>query len=135
VLLPECRHSAVAFSPDGRWLATGTEEEFGLWELEFDTWKLARRVPREVGSDICMAFARDGHVLALLTARGALRLVDPATGREYATLQAPNLDRTEWLCISPDGGQLVAVTGNPGHVQVWDLRLIRARLAVFGLEW
>jgi hypothetical protein len=74
-------------------------------------------------------------VLALSTARGAVRLVDPATGREYATLQAPNLDNLGWLRFSPDGSQLVTLAGSPRLLQVWDLRLIRAQLAALGLDW
>jgi WD40 repeat protein len=133
-LLPEIRLANVAFSPDGRWLVTGTPEGFDLWEV--GTWRFVRRVPRETeGGDRCIAFAHDGRVLALSTARGAVRLVDPATGREYATVQAPSLDVMSSLLFSPDGSQLVALVGNPNHVHVWDLRLIRAQLAVLGLDW
>jgi WD40 repeat protein len=133
-LLPESRFARVAFSPDGRWLMTGTPEGYDLWEV--DTWRPARHIPLEAeGGDLCIAFARDVRVLALLTGRGAVRLIDPDGGREYATLQAPTLDNVSWLRFSPDGSQLVALTGKPGRVQVWDLRLIRAELAALGLDW
>jgi tetratricopeptide (TPR) repeat protein len=82
-----------------------------------------------------MAFSRDGKMLALLMAPGQVRLVDPATGRALATLQAPNTEPIAWLGFTPDGGQLLIGSGMHGHVHVWDLRLIGRQLETLGLSW
>jgi WD40 repeat protein len=63
-----------------------------------------------------------------------LWLVEPATGRELATLEDPNPQMISCLCFSPDGSHLAV--GCPTHlVQLWDLRLIRKQLAAMGLDW
>ena len=81
------------------------------------------------------AFSPDGKLLAADTAHGAVRLVDPDTGREYARLENPNQDRARFLSFSPDGTQLVATKGDSQSIHVWDLRAIRQQLAKMGLDW
>jgi tetratricopeptide (TPR) repeat protein len=137
-LLPAARVACVAFSPDGRWLVTSTEDEYGLWEA--DTWRPVRQISRERGDGNLgrMAFAADGKVLALSTARDQVRLEDPATGRLLARLHAPNSDPVGWLGFSPDGGQLAVVSTvrkDHGLIRVWDLRRIREQLQALGLDW
>jgi tetratricopeptide (TPR) repeat protein len=137
LLLPEERAAVVAFSPDGQWLVTSTHDEFGMWEV--GSWKPVRQISRERadGGLGPIAFTADGKVLALSTARDLVQLVDPATGRKFAKLQAPNSDAVDWMTFSPDGSQLLvgSNTGDQGLVRVWDLRLIRAQLKDLGLDW
>jgi len=63
-----------------------------------------------------------------------VRLIETATGRELATLTAPELHDIHWLCFRPDGEQLAVGCAN-GILQLWDLRRIRERLAEMGLDW
>ena len=81
------------------------------------------------------AFSPDGTLLAVDTGHGAVRLVDPDTGREYARLENPNQDRAFFLSFSPDGTQLVITGGDNQPLHVWDLRAIRKQLAKMGLDW
>jgi tetratricopeptide (TPR) repeat protein len=74
-------------------------------------------------------------MLAYETGSGAIRLVAPDTGREYARLQDPNQCQASWIEFSPDGTQLVTTNGDHEPVHVWDLRAIRAHLARMGLDW
>src|SRR5207302_89351 len=82
----------------------------------------------------CLAFSRDGRLLAITPTPQEVRLVDPATGLELATLTAPDRHGISWLCFSPDGCQLAAATQD-SLIQLWDLRTIRARLAALQLDW
>jgi WD40 repeat protein len=119
--------SGVGFSPDDRWLVTGGGG-CRLWAVE--TWQEG---PRIGGG--AFAFSPDGKVLAVETGSGAVRLVDPDTGSEYARLEDPNQDHAHDLTFSTDGSQLLASTADSPAVHVWDLRAIRAELAQRGLDW
>ncbi len=133
-LLPEAANANAAFSPDGRWLVTGTGSEYGFWEV--GSWLLRHRIPRERAGELPgkMAFTRDGRLLAVALSRRTIRLVDPGSGRELATLQPRDRANINSLCFSPDGGQLGAATANK-VIELWDLRRIRQQLAAMGLDW
>ena len=81
-----------------------------------------------------MAFARDGRLLAIDDA-GRVRLVDPDSGREVATLDAGTGSSANFFCMafSPDGTYLAA--GRDHIIHLWDLRRIREHLAALGLDW
>ena len=122
-----------AFSPDGKWLATNGDE-CRLWEV--GSWRLDRVIPRGEarGNSKALAFSRDGKVLAIAYSSRVIRLVEPSTGRELATLAAPHAVGVARLCFSPDGSRLAAACSN--HViQVWDLARVRRGLAEMGLDW
>jgi serine/threonine protein kinase/WD40 repeat protein len=126
--LPVEGSSRVGFSPDGRWLLT-TGGGCRLWAA--GTW---REGPK-IGGIGAFAFSSDSKVLAVEAGSGAVRLLDPDTGREYARLEDPNQDRAHNLAFSPDGSQLVASTNDGPAVHAWDLRAIRAELAQRALDW
>jgi hypothetical protein len=117
------------FSPDGHWLATGRLDGGRLFEVE--TWEPG---PRVGGAG---AFAPDSKLMAVPTTTGLIRLVDPATGRELAMLEDPNLDRTYPPVFTPDGTRLISYSYDDKvkGFHVWDLRLIRRYLAEMGLDW
>jgi WD40 repeat protein len=117
----------VGFSPDGKWLAT-TGGGLRLWAA--GSWEEG---PIIGGGDF--AFYPDGKLLAVETGRGSIRLVDPGTGREYATLEDPNQDRVSGFTFSGDGGLLAAVSGDSDSIHIWDLRTIREELAKMRLDW
>jgi hypothetical protein len=124
--------AAVGFSPDGRWLVTAVEKEYRFWQV--GSWKpgITIRTAQVVPGPF--AFTPDGSLFAL--DRGYLvRLVDPQSGRELATLEPPpEFPRVfYWPSFSPDGGRLAVPLDR--DILVWDLRLIRAQLATMRLDW
>ncbi len=127
--LPVEAGSRVRFSPDGKWLATTI---FGggcqLWAV--DSWQAG---PHIGGG--ALAFTPDGKLLAVETGYGVVRLVNPATGREYARLEDPNQDQANSIAFSPDGTQLVTTSNDSHSIHVWDLRTIREQLTKMGLDW
>jgi len=73
-------------------------------------------------------------MLALAISRTAVRLVEPLTGRELATFEAPDRADIRWITFNHDSSQL-AVAANLGLFQLWDLRAIRNQLALMKLDW
>jgi WD40 repeat protein len=131
--LPIPVSATVLFSPDGKWLVTSTGADCCLWERE--TWQLRHRIRRDRAGDVpaSMAFTRQGELLALTISPHVIQLVDPATGQQVATFEAPHLRNIDWVGFDSAGGQLLAVTSE--LVQVWDLRLVREKLAEMQLGW
>jgi WD40 repeat protein len=135
--VPEATNSGAVFSPDGQWLAVGTGREYQLWSV--GSWQSGLRIARAETTDMPgpMAFAPDGRILAIVISWPLVRLIDVASDLELATLEAPDVDMIQTLSFSPDGTQLVV--GSQSHrlhrLHVWDLRLIRRRLAAMGLDW
>jgi WD40 repeat protein len=81
-----------------------------------------------------MAFSPDSSILAAAITRSILLLVDGLTGRELATLEAPERMNISGIAFSPDGTQLAVTTG-VGPVQLWNIRAIRTQLATMNLDW
>jgi WD40 repeat protein len=129
----------VAFSPDGHWLALATGRfapvgsECRLYHV--GTWEPGPRVPlpRSSSSPAKLLYSPDGKLLALAANATEVRLLEPDTLEEVATLMVPEPLLVSWMAFSPDGSQLAAAASS--RVQLWDLRAVRARLDTMGLDW
>jgi WD40 repeat protein len=129
-----CESAFVAFSPDGRWLlvATFPGRKCRLWHV--GSWRPGPRIQLSAGFYGALAFAHDGRLIAIDDG-GRVRLVDPDSSREVATLDPGTGPSAHFfsLAFSPDGARLAA--GRDHMIHLWDLRLIRAHLAARGLDW
>ena len=107
--------TAMSFSPDGRWLAAGSENSVQLWEVSTgrETWAKTNH-SEEVRS---VAFSPDGHWLAS-GSNNAIKLWDAATGQEVRTLVSPT-SFVIHVAFSPDGRWLVS-TSTDGATRLWD---------------
>jgi WD40 repeat protein len=110
------RVHAIAFCPDGRTLAAGSEAEVVL--LDAATGGVRVRLG---GGTSALAFSPDGKTLARYRdASGAVALVDPATGKEQdPPVPHDRLTAATGLTFSPDGGTLAAAAGTVVHL--WDV--------------
>jgi WD40 repeat protein len=109
---------ASAWSPDGKHLAIGTEDNvLRIWDSPFDG-KPKEVHAHEYGPICAIAWSPDGRQLASGGNDRVLRIWDPKAGREIQMLAGhfPYLYTLDW---SPDG-RWVASGGYDGRVRVWD---------------
>jgi WD40 repeat protein len=126
--------SSLCFSPNSQWLVLCGAEEFRF--VRTGSWRLAATVQRKANGTLPgkAAFSPDSRLTALIYSGQLIRLVDPATGNEVATLEPRELENLASLAFSPDGATLAATTWTK-VIQLWDLRFIRAELAALNLNW
>jgi WD40 repeat protein len=134
---------SVAYSSDGKYLATGGGELHTRGEVslrEADTGRVLHtfRLPKGVWR---VRFSPDGRRLAALVSyANEWRAWDATGGKEVARVRVPNVDILA-LAFHPDGDR-VAVGGTDGAVSLWSLaaekRVASFRghtAAVFGLAY
>jgi WD40 repeat protein len=124
----------VFFAPDSRHLLVAGINQYT--EYECGSWKQTRAWPRgSSGLDpASAAWSPDGRLLALHADEYTVRLVDAASGEEYARLTTPVARKLGALAFSPDGRWLSVLATGAGP-QLWDLTLMRTRLQELGLDW
>src|SRR5690242_283975 len=101
--------TAIAFSPNRRWAATGGEDKaVRIWELA--TASELRVLTGHTDRVSSLAFSPDGQRLASASADGTMRLWDPATG---TSLEVSNTGSgpAEQVVFSPDGRFLAVSAG------------------------
>jgi WD40 repeat protein len=125
------RVHTVAFSPDGKTLASGGEDRsIRIWEPA--TGREVRRInPAQERGVSSVAFSPDGKRLAASGWGAAVRLWDPATGTEVRRLQGP----AEWVssvAFSPDGKVLASAGAGVGLWEVETGKELRRCRSVHG---
>jgi WD40 repeat protein/tetratricopeptide (TPR) repeat protein len=109
---------SLAFSPDGRTLATGWSD--GAVELAGLTSGTTRATLRGHQSRVlCLSFDREGKRLATGDVSQTIKVWDVSDGTELLSLKGHRRWVTH-LCFSPDGRRL-ASAGDDLSVRVWDL--------------
>ncbi|HEY7427717.1 MAG TPA: protein kinase [Gemmataceae bacterium] len=119
--------NALTFSPDGRWLAAGCWDGKAVEVWTADGGRKVFTLEGHSAPVFCLAFRRDGRLLASGGGDGTVRLWDMDSGKTVKILvvpKAPNQKPSDHptlrsLAFRPDGKQL-AVGGWDGFVTLWD---------------
>ena len=116
----------IAYSPDGKWLATasGDPGQFGratLWLAEPDGGgKPVRELVESTDSVFAVAFSPDGKRVAVGGADRAIRVFEVESGKLISTIE----DHADWvlgLAFSPDGKK-IATASRDKTSKVFDVR-------------
>ena len=128
------RVNAVAFSPDGKTLATGSGEpsrggEIKLWDV--GSGNLLHDF-KDIHSDavLCLDFSHDGKRLASGAADRFVKIIDLASSKMILSLEG-HTHHVLAVSFKADGRAL-ASTGADGQVKIWDLVAGERKAAVAG---
>jgi WD40 repeat protein len=115
---------SVAFSPDGKWLATGGMRVAGHDDLSVRLWdthtqQCVQALHGHTEETYAVAFHPDGRRLASGSGDRTIRLWDIQTGTCLAILQGQK-GEVSALRFSPDG-RLLASGGRTGTLHLWDV--------------
>jgi WD40 repeat protein len=130
-------NNALAFSEDGKWIASGCSEWDGnatsnkvmVWELDTGKLKHEWTDPNAVDSVGALAFSPDSKLLAV-GFDDAVRVLDVQTGKVKYKLSGSVFRK---LAFTPDGKTL-AGTGMDGKIILWDVANEKTRDTLPGHE-
>jgi WD40 repeat protein/tRNA A-37 threonylcarbamoyl transferase component Bud32 len=108
----------VAFSPDGRFLASGSyDRTLAIWEVQ--TRALVRRLPNE-RSVWAIAYSPDGHLIVSGGDDPTTRVWETSSGKIVRSLSSTGSLLVPSLIFLPDGKQL-AVGRQGGNIEIWNI--------------
>lgn len=114
--------SALAFSPDGEWLASASFDRT-VKLSNSRTGKIRHSFDLHTGNVECVAFSPNGRRLASGGEDKTVRVWDATTGREVLGLRG-HADRCGCVAFSPDGVRL-ASSSSDGTIRIWDATPLR----------
>ncbi|MEH2064197.1 MAG: hypothetical protein V7K50_18350 [Nostoc sp.] len=109
---------SVAFSPDGRMIASGSHDKtIKLWDVT--AGRQIRTIQTHPDLVHSVAFSPDGRIIASGSYDKTIKLWDVTTGRQIHTVQG----HSEWVnsvAYSPDG-KILASGSNNKTIKLWDV--------------
>ena len=106
----------LAFSPDGKWLATGgVDSSINIWDFAQRT--VVMQLVGHRGSVNSLAYSMDGHVLVSAGDDGTIRLWNLTSGECLGLLRDPLNRNVQCVALAPDGKTILSSCG--GELRFW----------------
>ena len=112
--------NAVAFSPHGQTVATGSADgNVQLWDTATQQ-EIGAPMSSDAQPVAAVAFSPDGTLVAAGSADGNVQLWNTATQQEAGSALVAGAAEVDALAFSPDG-KLLATGGQDGAARLWDV--------------
>jgi tricorn protease-like protein len=113
---------SLAYSPDGKYLASGSFQEVILWDAQ--TGQLQQKIGGFADRVVALGFSPDGKVLATgggaPTEEGEIKVFEVPSGKLIVDIKNGHSDTVFGVSVSPDGTKL-ATCGADKFVKVFEL--------------
>jgi WD40 repeat protein len=113
---------SMAFSSDGKALASGSFQEMKIWDPE--TGAVKQTVKGFADRVVAIHYSADGKYVATgggaATEDGEVKLFEAGTLKPIGEFKSPHSDTVLGVCVSPDGTKL-ATCGADKFVKVWEI--------------
>lgn len=113
---------ALTFSPDGRYIASGSFQEVILWDSQ--TGVLRQKITGFVDRVVALSFSPNGKLLATgggaPSEDGELKVLEIPSGKPVVTIQNGHSDQVFGVCFCPDGTKLASCAADK-FVKVFEI--------------